>query len=233
MIRRVAVGEREIAYELTRKKVKNINLRIHSDGRITVSASPKVPETVIDQFILKKASFIFNAFDRFSERAPRDDSYEDGEKISFFGEILTVSRETGNKRRVELRDGELRLFIRESDGSSEVKGIIEGFMKAELEKKLSETVPSLYSRFEFEPAVELSEVKIRKMKSRWGSCNCKSGAVTFNLHLAEYPVICLEFVAMHELCHLFHPNHSKDFYALLSSVMPDWRERKEALNKRR
>jgi len=232
MMRHICVGERDISYELTRKKVKNINLRIHSDGRITVSASHKVPETVIDQFIIKKASFIFNALDRFGDRKPQAVNYADGESIPFFGEALTVRRLKGDKKRAERCEGELWIFLRGGDDDSAVQGVIEEFMRSELEARLRTIVPTLYGRFESEPYAELSGVKIRKMRSRWGSCNCKSGVVTLNLHLAEHPVSCLEFVVMHELCHLFHPDHSKDFYALLSSVMPDWKARREALNKR-
>ena len=232
MMRHICVGEREIGYELIRKKVKNINLRIHSDGRITVSASIKVPETVIDQFIISKSSFIFNALDRFGERRPQSVNYADGEVIPFFGEKLTIRRLKGDKRQVELREGELWIFLRDGDDDSAVQGVIEEFMRSELEARLRTIVPTLYGRFKSEPCVELSGVKIRKMRSRWGSCNCRGGVVTINLHLAEHSVSCLEFVVMHELCHLFHPDHSKDFYALLSSVMPDWKARREALNKR-
>ena len=233
MIRRVLVGQRDIVYELTRKKVKNINLRIHLDGRITVSASPRVPEAVIEQFIVKKSAFILHALERFGERQSVKDAYGEGDKISFFGDELTLRRACDKKRRVERREEELWLFLRDTDGPMETRKTVEDFMRSELTAKLNEIVPTMSGRFDSEPAVELSAVKIRKMKSRWGSCNCKSGEVTFNLHLAEHPISCLEFVVMHELCHLFHPNHSRNFYALLSSVMPDWKERREVLNGKR
>ena len=232
MMRRVSLGDREICYELTRKKVKNINLRIHLDGRITVSAGSKVPETVINQFIIKKSPFILNALERFSERRNAEINNGSGDEIFLFGEPLKIRRAVGNKRRTSLLGNELWVYIRDGDGPDVVNESIENFMRSELKTKLDELVPRLWERFTGELRVEPSGIKIRKMKSRWGSCNCKSGDITFNLYLAKYPLICLEFVIVHELCHLFHPNHSKDFYALLTSVMPDWKERKLILNKK-
>lgn len=73
------------------------------------------------------------------------------------------------------------------------------------------------------------EIKIRKMKSRWGSCMPQKAIVTYNLYLAQTPPECVEYVALHELCHLVEGNHSPRFYALLQSLMPDWQKRRELL----
>jgi len=67
------------------------------------------------------------------------------------------------------------------------------------------------------------------MISRWGSCQPKRGIITLNKRLIETPRICIEYVVMHEFIHFLHPNHSKMFYDLLSTLMPDWRERKNTL----
>jgi len=67
------------------------------------------------------------------------------------------------------------------------------------------------------------------MKSRWGTCR-SSGKITLNLRLIELPEPCIEYIVMHELCHLMHPNHSKAFYSFLSVCMPDWKNRKNLLD---
>lgn len=75
-------------------------------------------------------------------------------------------------------------------------------------------------------------VRIRTMKSRWGSCLVNKGIITLNRKLLAKPVECIEYVVMHELCHFIHPNHSKQFYEFMGRLMPDWKERKGRLNGR-
>ena len=74
------------------------------------------------------------------------------------------------------------------------------------------------------------ELKIRYMTARWGSCQPQKGIITLNSQLIEKPRRCMEYVVLHEFAHFIHPNHSKDFYTLVESLMPDWKERKWELN---
>lgn len=77
--------------------------------------------------------------------------------------------------------------------------------------------------------VRMPQVKLRDMKSRWGSCAYQKGVITLNQRLWNAPHPCLEYVALHELCHFVHPNHSPAFRRLLTDLMPDWKARKAAL----
>ena len=74
-------------------------------------------------------------------------------------------------------------------------------------------------------------IHIRSMDTRWGSCLPQKAIITLNRHLLEMPVSCIEYVVLHEFCHFLYPNHSKDFYAILSTLMPDWQQRKKLLDK--
>ena len=73
-------------------------------------------------------------------------------------------------------------------------------------------------------------LRIRDMETRWGSCLAKKGIITLNKRLLEAPRHCIEYVVTHEFCHFIHPNHSKQYYAFLTMLMPDWRERKKVLD---
>lgn len=77
-----------------------------------------------------------------------------------------------------------------------------------------------------------SAVRIRAMKTRWGSCNYAKGTLNFNLYLADAPKECIEYVIMHEFAHFVHPDHSPKFHALMDKLMPDWRERRSKLNQK-
>ena len=72
-------------------------------------------------------------------------------------------------------------------------------------------------------------IRIRIMKTRWGSCNFQKGTLNFNLRLIDQPIECIEYVVMHEFAHFVHPNHSPAYHALMSALMPDWKQRKARL----
>lgn len=88
----------------------------------------------------------------------------------------------------------------------------------------------LYPQFK-KYGVERPTLRIRDMETRWGSCLVKKGVITLNKRLLEAPRNGIEYVVMHELCHFVHPNHSELFYIFLTMLMPDWKERKQFLDK--
>ena len=90
-------------------------------------------------------------------------------------------------------------------------------------------VPALVEQWEPALGVKVSKIDYRKMKSRWGSCQPSTGRICINVALALYPPECLEYVVVHELCHLLVPGHGPEFHALMDRVMPDWRTRKAKL----
>ena len=100
---------------------------------------------------------------------------------------------------------------------------------AECRALLRAVVDEVYPVFE-RIGIEYPTLKFRDMKTRWGTCNPRQGAITLNKRLCYAPRECIEYVVMHEFCHFLHPNHSAHFYALLAEVCPDHRERKKRLN---
>ncbi len=93
-------------------------------------------------------------------------------------------------------------------------------------------VPPLVAEWEQILGVHVETLAYRNMKSRWGSCQPTTGRVCINVRLALYPPECLEYVVVHELCHLLEPNHGPGFKTLLTRVMPDWQTRERMLNPR-
>lgn len=96
-------------------------------------------------------------------------------------------------------------------------------------KYLKETIPNLIDKYETIMGVKVSDFIIRKMKTRWGSCNTQTRRICLNLELAKRSVQCLEYVVVHEMVHLLEPSHNKRFYALMNIFMPDWKDYKTAL----
>ena len=104
------------------------------------------------------------------------------------------------------------------------------YMDQQCRDIFSRVVSEVYPTFR-KYGVARPTLKLRTMDTRWGSCIAGKGIITLNKRLIEAPMNCIEYVVMHEFCHFIHPDHSKKFYALLTVLMPDWKERKAILEK--
>lgn len=231
-VRTVSFEYGEICYHLERKPVKNLNLRIYKDGSVSVSANRKVPVSQIDSFVISKGRFIFSAQKKFAEMAqyaPQPKQYVSGETFYLQGRELRLNLEK-SAADVISSDGRY-LFLRVTDPCDFAKKqkLITKYFDEQCNIVFSQIMLEFYPIFQ-KYGVAMPELRIRNMKTRWGSCLVKKGIITLNKRLLETPHICIEYVIMHEFCHLIHPNHSKYFYDFLSMQMPDWKERKKTLD---
>jgi predicted metal-dependent hydrolase len=228
---RIRFADRELEYVLTRKRVKNINLRIHTDGSVCVSAGPLVPLSAIEAFILSKERYIAAALDRYGEFdgcTPAERGYADGEVFYYLGRELRLKVGAGDKNEA-YREGDcLYLRVKNPDDRALRERTIVKWKDAESKRILSEIVDAAYPAFR-KHGVPAPTLVFRDMKSRWGSCQPKSAKITLNKRLIGVPRDCIEYVVAHEFAHFLHPNHSKNFYGFLATVMPDWKERKKNL----
>lgn len=233
MTRTVILDGREIHYELQRKKVKNVNLRIRADGSVSVSASRGVPEEKIEEFLLEKADFILHALDRFEEerkKMPAPARYEEGERFPLFGQNLILHLLKGTKNSAAQDRTTLTLTVTKPDDFELKKRTLEKYTDQRCKETVTEICETVYPRFAAR-GVPYPALRFRRMTSRWGSCRPKAGILTFNKRLAACPIPCIEYVVMHEFTHFLHPDHSARFWEELASFMPDWKERKQALDR--
>lgn len=229
----IACGEGELTYELTRKQVKNVNLRVRADGCVCVSASPRVPLASIDAFVGSKADFIVRAREKIAlaqSRAPQPPRYENGARFPFLGQTLTLWIIEAREESLSREGGLLRLLVRDAGDASRVQALVERYF-ADLTGRVFGEALARYCPLLAAYDVRMPALRIRAMKTRWGTCLPQKGIVTLNARLVGYPLACIEYVAAHELCHLVHPDHSARFYALLSSLLPDWKRRKALLRR--
>lgn len=230
MERSIELRGRRITYCLERKNVKNINLRIKPGGSVYVSASRRVPERVIEDFMRRKGAYILSALERMEKTAggvlpPR---YESGDTLLLFGGVKTLRVEQGRPMGCRLEGDVLLLTVADPNDTEQKKRVLDRWLRTELERELEEICRGIYPAFA-ERGVKYPQLRLRRMRACWGSCAVRKGAVTFNSRLSAVPRSCIEYVAVHEFTHFLRPDHSPEFYRLLSGFMPDWRERKKAL----
>lgn len=224
-------GQR-VCYQLQRKNVKNVNLRIRADGSVAVSANNRVPLYVIESFIISKGEYILSAMERAAERRrmePEINNYETGQRLWLFGRPLELELVQGLANKVALCGDRLVVTVKDRQDEALRKRTIETWLLSQCREKLEDICRKIYPMFR-EYNIAYPQIKFRRMRSCWGSCMPGKGTITFNTYLAGAPESCMEYVAVHEFNHFLHANHSPDFYRSLEKFMPDWRERKKLLS---
>lgn len=220
----------EIEYELSRKNVKYINLRVNKYGKVIVSAGKNVPFEAIDEFVSSKAFWIIThlaEIEKIRSELPDTSLYE-GKTVFYLGKPYRLMLERGEKEIFFAGD---ELHLRYPSMKSEgLKEIYLDWLKGEAEKKFSEIMDRIHPMVA-EYHIKRPQIKVRNMKSIWGSCTTTGTVIRLNLQLMKAEEECIEQVILHELLHFRYPNHGKSFYDLLEKLMPDWKARKEKLDK--
>ncbi|NCC67014.1 MAG: M48 family peptidase [Clostridia bacterium] len=231
-IRTVSFCGGEIAYQLEQKPVKNLNLRIRRDGSVYVSANERVSPKKADEFVLSKCKSILAAqkrYEQFTQNRPKPKEYVNGEIFYIQGRGLQLMVSQGPKDTVETDGTYIILQVKNPDDLEEKQRTLSKFFDRQCREVFGELMGQIYPQFQ-KHGVSMPVLRIRDMETRWGSCLSAKGIITLNKRLLYAPRGCIEYVVMHEFCHFIHPNHSKEFYNFMATLMPDWKEQKNALN---
>ena len=223
-------GTREIPYTLCRADRKSLRFVVSPDLTVEVYAPLDANEELVRTAVQKKASWIVRALDKVEayQPLPAPKLYLSGETLVYLGRQYRLKVENGRKQPAKLLGQFLYVWAQDKSDVQSIKKVVDTWYRTRAQALLGRYLAECYavaSRHEVpEPLLV-----VRSMRKRWGSCS-PAGRVTLNVNLVQVPVHCLEYVVMHELCHLKHHNHSKAFYSLLTRCQPDWRNRKETLD---
>ena len=223
----------KIKYVLTYKKVKNINMRVKADGKVYISAPKRLTIKYLEEFMKSKEPFILSALKNVEKRlenSPKEKEYIDGENIRILGMEYTLKLRKAQRNSAEISGNEIILSLSDTENYDKKRILYETALKKYALDIFMGEINKIYPHFE-RMGVSLPEIKVRKMKSRWGSCNPYKKTVTLNLQLMYTDMSCIHYVIVHEFSHFIHPNHSRNFYALVESIMPDWKISDRQLNK--
>lgn len=212
-----------ITYTLVIKQVKNINMRISPKGEIVVSANPFVPLDKIDEFVSSKVSWIVEHQKKVVEKAQR--CLLSDKEIMLFGKQLKIKKSAGRYNYVSYDDKYLYVQLKQD---ADVEKVIKQFLN-KLCKDVFMDVATLTCNSLKDYQIPFPEVKIRTMKSRWGSCTPARNTITLNKKLIHYPLEFIEYVVLHEFVHFIQPNHSKAFYNIIENYMPDYKQRMQLI----
>lgn len=218
-----------IQVEVIWKKVKNINIRIKPPGeKVFVSAPLEVSTNTIVELIRSKKDWIAAKQSLLRrELKSRFALVNTESEMLFQGHRYPVEwLHTTGKNRLKMYHDQ-KIVIR-STGVLSASGR-EDLMSDWYRSQLKLIVPELLNKWLPIIGVELGEWRIRRMKTRWGSCNIVKRRIWLNLELVKLPPACLEYVVVHELVHLLEAKHNARFWGLVESFLPDWQERRKTL----
>lgn len=231
MLKEIILDGRPIRYDLQRKKVKNINIRIKRDLSVNVSASTRVSQEEIERILREKSKFILSAIQKYESLSENKAEKPDPlEKALVFGQYLKVIITEGKKTPSVINSDSISIFVKNTSDLEQIKKAIdqalEECLKEEIDKLCHEAFPKFERYTQGYPTI-----KFRKMKTRWGSCNAQKNLITFNYSLIHAPKECVRYVVYHEFSHFVHLDHSASFYEVLSKHVPDHKELRRELNK--
>jgi predicted metal-dependent hydrolase len=210
---------------------KTLAISVHPDGAVEVVAPEGAGKQVIEQRLLRRAGWVLKQqryFDQFRPRTP-ERRFIAGETHLYLGRQYRLKIEEGDCDRVRLYRGFFQVSVSEPPTSNRVRNLMTEWYREHARDKLTERCTAASERYGRE-LPRIPALSVSPMKQRWGSYSAK-GRVTLNVDLVRAPVFCIDYVVLHELIHARHSKHGGAFFNLLEQMMPDWRERKEHLER--
>jgi len=228
----IEYGNGVIEYRLVYTERETLAIHVLPDTNISVEAPLGSEFIEIEQHIRKRATWILRQqrnFRRYSfDIPPRQ--YVSGESYRYLGRQyqLKVIQGDGKNNNVKLDREHIIVTVHDKNDHTLVKKMINNWYRQQGLKLFTERIKTWLPRFE-RYEIGLPRITVRPMRAQWGSCSAH-GKLSLNIKLIQVPKPLMDYVIVHELCHLIENNHSPAFYALLSRIMPDWQERREKLN---
>ena len=228
----VEINGEKLYFYIHRKKIKNMNLRVHKDKKVTISIPMRLSLEKAKSFVKSKASWIKKQqkfYDTHIEQK-ENEKIENRGKVYLLGEQYEVKIFTSKRNSIEIIDKFVEIYIKEK--YMDEKKYISKTYNIWLKQYATEILTAEVSKYQQQMklyGIPMPEIEIKQMKSTWGLCMPKRNKVKFNLNLIKTPIPCIEYVVVHELSHFKHPNHSKNFYNFVSIFMPDWKDRRKRL----
>jgi predicted metal-dependent hydrolase len=218
-----------LTVDVVHKDIKNVHLSVHPPtGRVTIAAPAHMSLDTVRLFAIAKVSWIrqqqdkLNLQDRETPREflSRESHYVWGER--YLMKVVEVDAPPA----IELKHSRMVFQIRPGMDTDKKKEVLDGWYR----ELVREAIEPLFKTWEQRIGVKATGVSVRRMKTKWGSCNPIAKTILLNTDLAKKPRECLEYIVVHELVHLLEPTHNERFIKLMDRHMPKWQSHRQLLN---
>lgn len=215
-----------IEYELIRKRKRTLSITIRRDASIVVSIPLKTSISEVEKVLLQKLPWIEKKIEEVKEIKPTERNYIEGEDFLYNGEVykLKIQSDTcGKNIGVEIDENQKSIIVfgKKDAEKKDIRRALEKWYVNQSNKKIEERVKYIINKTSLTPKL----VKVKTLKASWGICTNK-GNISLSWRLIMAPTSVMDYVIIHELCHLKHHNHSKEFWNLVEHYMPDYKKQK-------
>jgi predicted metal-dependent hydrolase len=220
----------DIVIDVIQKDIKNIHLAVYPPmGRVRIAAPINVDDEAVRLFAISKLTWIKkNQAKYVTQERQSVRKYISGESHYFRGQryLLNVIHNSGYPRVVIRNKKNIDLYVKEDYTIEQRENVMTNWYR----KNLKEQIPSLIEKWQQVIGIKVNEWEVKKMKTKWGTCNREAKRIWLNLELAKKPEHCLEYIIVHEIVHFLERNHTEKFVAYMDKFMPAWRNYKQELN---
>jgi predicted metal-dependent hydrolase len=220
----------DVAVDVVLKDIKNVHLSVHPPtGRVRIAAPQRMDMDAIRLFAISKLGWIRKQQKKLLEQereTPRE--YLERESHYVWGKRYLLSVVAAEEPpSVDLEHN--RMVLKTRPGADEVKRrqIVEDWYRGQVKAATADLV----AKWEPRIGVQVAGIYVRRMRTRWGSCNSLARTIRLNTDLAKKPIECLEYIVVHEMIHILEPTHSEKFQVFMNQLMPDWKQRRQLLNR--
>jgi len=224
----ISYGTTKIAYSIEFRDRKTMAIEVHPDSSVLVVAPIDSTPEKIQAKVEKRASWIAKQQRFFNKRPDKAYTHEwvSGENIFYLGRQYRLKISEG-KSDAKLMGKYLHISVPNKKNKSQIETLVNAWYLSHARTKLEERIKTFEPMLKRE-GLEMNSLIIRKLEKRWGSCTPKRNIV-INADLIKTPIHCIDYVIIHELCHLKHHNHGPEFWSLLNKYCPNWSKLKDKL----
>ncbi len=228
---KVKYQNKTIAYTINKAKIKNIYITIEN-GEVVIKAPWYTTRNQIQEVVESKREWIMKKLEEYNVSPRKAKEYEDGEKFQILGEsyYLNIYYKDINNAILNVENEKIEIILplsyAEEDNTEQIKKMIDKMYYMIAEKEVESAMEKTRKMVGLAP----EEYKIKKIKYAWGTCSSRK-VITINQNLMMYSRKAIEYVILHEICHLKYMNHSKKFWEMVESYMPDYKEAEKELKK--
>lgn len=226
----IQYGTKQITFSIANRKRKSIAVEVHPDTSVQIKAPLDCQLEDIKRVVTKRSKWIITQqkfFEQFLPETPKRE-YVAGETHSYLGRKYILKIIISDENKVKLQGGFLVLYSQKNE-EEHIKHLLTEWYYKRATKVFEKVYEEAFQKF-IQYNIQKPEIQIKRMKKRWGSYT-SSGNILINPELIKAATVCIEYVMIHELCHLVERNHSKKFYTLLGKISPDWQRWKLKLEK--